>query len=521
MNALSDAVSQTHFSPLDWAIVLVYLLGSLAIGWIGRKYIHTMTDYIGAGRAIGPRLGIATMTGTELGLITVMYSSQKGFTGGFAAFHIAVLAGIVALFVGLTGFIVTRLRAMKVLTIPEFYERRFGKRVRVLGGIMLVFGGVLNMGLFLKVGAKFIVGVTGLSSQGWALPAIMIFLLVLVLTYTVMGGMVSVVVTDYIQFVVLSIGLLLTTALAISSLGWNQIIEVWQTERGPAGFDPLAEGSGFGPTYVVWMLFLGLVNCAIWPTAIARALIMKDTRAVKTQFRWSALSFTVRFIIPYFWGIAAFAYIMTQAPDLKEAFFPAEGEGADNLFAMPIFLGRLLPIGVLGLVTAAMIAAFMSTHDSYLLCWSSVITQDIVAPLRKKPLSNRGRLSLTRWLIVAIGLYILYWGIVYQGEDDIWDYMAVSGAIYFSGAFALLVGGLYWKKASSVGALLALLAGLTALLGLDVVRGWIFGDGLAGTPLEGWAGAEYGLLSIAMTTIMMVVGSLVFPDRQSENSVEA
>ncbi|MAE65395.1 MAG: hypothetical protein CMJ18_14075, partial [Phycisphaeraceae bacterium] len=196
-------LQQTNFTPFDWIIVGVYLLVSVVIGVLARKYIANMADYVTAGRAIGTALGVATMTGTELGLITVMYSAQKGFVGGFAAFHIAVVAGIVTFVVGISGFFVYRLREMEVLTIPEFYERRFGRPTRIIGGIMLAFGGILNMGLFLKVGSMFIVGITGMSSEGAALPIVMTVLLVLVLIYTVLGGMISVVITDYIQFVVL------------------------------------------------------------------------------------------------------------------------------------------------------------------------------------------------------------------------------------------------------------------------------------------------------------------------------
>ena len=171
-----------------------------------RKYIANMADYVVAGRGIPTALGIATMTGTEMGLITVMYSAQKGFVGGFAAFHIAVLSGIVAFLVGITGFIVCKLREMNVMTIPEFYGKRFGPRTRILGGIMLVLGGVLNMGLFLKIGSMFLVGITGLTPGGKALTTVMVILLILVLIYTVLGGMVSVVITDYVQFVILSFG---------------------------------------------------------------------------------------------------------------------------------------------------------------------------------------------------------------------------------------------------------------------------------------------------------------------------
>ena len=248
----------------DWCIVVMYLTVSLGIGLYVRKYATTMTSYIAAGRGVGVWLGVATMSGTEMGLITVMYNAEKGFKGGFAAFHIGVLAGLVTLGVGLSGFIVGPLREQGVLTIPEYYERRFGRKTRILGGIVLALGGILNMGLFLKVGSMFIVGVTGLSHTGWALPLVMTTLLTLVLVYTVLGGMISVVVTDYVQFVVLSCGMLLATGLAIYQLGWNNIFDEVQAQMGIGGFDPLAS-SAFGTEYVAWQAVLGLVGCAVWP----------------------------------------------------------------------------------------------------------------------------------------------------------------------------------------------------------------------------------------------------------------
>jgi len=121
---------------------------------------------------------------------------------------------VVTLIVGLTGFIVVPLRRMNVMTIPEFYEKRFGRGVRILGGIILAFSGILNMGMFLKAGSIFVMGITGLTSDVH-LKIIMSVLLGMVLLYTTLGGMVSVVVLDYIQFVVLSLSLLTTSLLSI------------------------------------------------------------------------------------------------------------------------------------------------------------------------------------------------------------------------------------------------------------------------------------------------------------------
>ena len=112
---------------------------------------------------MGVYLGIATMTGTELGLITVMYSCPERIHRRFCRIPHRVDRGVVTFCRRATGFIVFRLREMGVMTIPEFYERRFDRKTRILGGIMMALGGILNMGLFLKVGSMFIVGVTGMT----------------------------------------------------------------------------------------------------------------------------------------------------------------------------------------------------------------------------------------------------------------------------------------------------------------------------------------------------------------------
>ncbi len=539
-----EALQKTNFTTVDWVIVICYPMISVVIGLVVRKYIKNMKDFVTAGQGLGTCLGIATLTGTELGLITVMYSAQKGFSGGFAAFHIALAAGIVTFFVGVTGFLIFRLRSMGVLTIPSFYRRRFGRKTQILGGIMMAFAGILNMGLFLMVGAMFLVGITGLTHP-FALQMVMAFLILLVLLYTCLGGMLSVVLADYVQFVVLSIGLVLTTVLAIAKIGWSEIFNGVYEIKGAAGFDPTIAESGFGVEYILWMCCLGLIGCAVWPTSVARALAADSPQTVKKQFTWASLSYMIRFLVPYFWGICALVYVTTQSDELARLFISQDGAEPilDNLYAMPVFLGRLLPPIVIGIISAGMIAAFMSTHDSYLLCWSSVLTEDVIAPMCNDNLTPKTRILLTRGFIVVIGIYVFCWGLVYDGNDDIWDYMAVTGAIYFSGAFALLAGGLYWKRASSTGAVLALLAGGTAVLGLSPVQAGVgmvlteiaaLSDGLHSMCLMlpgvmestsypntldlEISSARVGLFSVGATFAMMIVGSLLFPDRNRRST---
>jgi len=506
----------TNFAVLDWCIVIGYLVAVVSIGVYIRKYVASATDFMVAGRGLKTFLAIATMIGTELGLVTVMYSSQKGFTGGFAAFHIAFAAAIVTLFVGLSGFIVVPLRRLNVMTIPEFYEKRFGRDVRILGGIILAFSGILNMGLFLKAGSLFVMGITGMASEVH-LKIVMTVLLCMVLLYTTLGGMVSVVILDYIQFVVLAFGLVFASILSIRYLGWNNIVDTVTMEMGESGFNPFHE-AGFGWSYVLWMFFMGLVSCAVWQTAVIRACSAKDTATVRRMYTLSSVGFLIRFLIPYFFGICALVFI-ANTPSLRDVFLSAEGKANSDLSlrAMPFYLSQILPTGIIGIITAGMLAAFMSTHDSYLLCWSSVLTQDVVAPWFRKDLSSKARLLLTRVFIVAIGIFILVWGLWYPLKQDLWDYMAISGAIYSIGGFTLLAFGLYWKRASRTGAYLALLTGFLALIGLSKVQE-LCAPMLA--PIKTRFGIEgdissaaIGLLVLGLAIVLMVVGSLLFPDR--------
>ncbi|MHC4442775.1 MAG: sodium:solute symporter family protein [Planctomycetota bacterium] len=511
MNQLIDL--GTNFSGFDWAIIVVYLVVTVCIGLYANRYVENMTDYIVAGRSLNSFLGIATMLGSEIGLVTVMYSAQKGFTGGFAAFHIGLLAGLVALIVGVTGFLVVPLRRLKVMTIPEFYELRFGTGVRVVGGLILALTGILNMGVFLKAGAIFLTGLTGITDPN-AVNIIMTVMIVLVLAYTILGGMLSVVITDYLQFVVLSFGLLLTCVLAVSHIGWSNIVETVKTVHGEAGFNPF-DGEGFGPSYVLQMaLTAGLVSCAVWPTSVMRACAVKDTGVVRKLYMWSSIGFMTRFIIPQFLGICALAYLWS-IPAASNLLFTSQGAVVDNanltLQAMPVFLSKILPVGIIGLIGAGMLAAFMSTHDSYLLCWASVLVEDVANPVMGKKLSNRARIGLARLFIFLIGVFLLVWSLWYPLGQDMWDYLAVTAAIYFTGAIALLVGGLYWKRASRMGAYLALATGSLAILGLGPIRELLH---LTQDDL----GIEYNeshivLAITALALVMMVAGSLLFPDR--------
>jgi len=499
-------VFSTNFATVDWIIVMVYICIPVVIGVIVRKYVRQLSDFIVAGRSLRLFVAIATLTGTELGLVTVMYNAELGFKHGFSAFHVGIIETVCILAIGLTGFIVYKLRELRVMTIPEFYEIRFGRNVRIIGGFLLATGGILNMGLFLQAGARFMMGVTGYSNPA-GLKLFMSVMLIMVLVYTVLGGMVSVVLNDFLQFIVLSIGMLIGSYFAITKIGWGNLFKAPETVDQASWFNPVAEGSGFGSIYVIFMVVLTFSAGALWQSGTLRALAAKSPKVAKQLFAWGSISYLARRVIPMLWGICAFVFI-SQTPKLLSAF---QGPDAINSqFGMPIFIAKILPSGFIGLIAAGMFAAFMSTHDSYLLSWSSVITQDIVAPFKKGQLSDKSRMLITRISIVCIGIFLLIWGLWFEAPVSLWNYMAVTGTIYLAGAFTVVTAGLYWKKASKTGAMIALFAGLLALGGI--------GPWTRGENVPFYASDKFiGLITFVIAILGMIIGSLLFPDKEKQS----
>ena len=116
---------------------------------------------------------------------------------------------------------------------------------------------------------------------------------------------------------------------------------------------------------------------------------------------------------------------------------------------MPVFLSTSVPVGLMGLLVAAMLAADMSTDSSYMLTWGGVIYNDLLAPFRKTPWSERRGLRWNRAIVALIGLFLLVYGLWYPLEGDIWTYLIVTGTIYLSSMSTLLIACCYWKRANS------------------------------------------------------------------------
>lgn len=434
----------------DGAIVGLYLLGTMVAGVAVRRYVGRVEHFLLAGREVDVHLGIASLAATEFGIVTCMYTAQNGHLYGFAGAVPGILQAAAMLVVGLTGFGVGPLREAGVTTLPELLERRFGPRVRWAAGVVIVLGGLLNMGVFLRTGGEFLLQVTGAGSaagQGWLaehlLEVAMTALLLLVAVYTVLGGMLSVLVTDFLQFVVMSAGLLIVTGLILGQVGWGALVDAVAANRGAGGFNPFANPA-MGWPYVLFNACLQLAAVLTWQTALQRVLAARDARTGRRIYTGTSFFFAARFLIPGLWGIAALAVL---------------GPQADSLHAMPRLLAAVVPAGLMGLLVAAMLAADMSTDSSYMLTWGGVIWNDILRPLHRGLWGERRGLRWNRAIVAGIGVFLLFYGLWYPLKGDLWTYLGVTGTIYLASMSVLLIACCYWRGANATGAAAAIVTG--------------------------------------------------------------
>ncbi len=474
---------------IDGGIVLIYLVASIGLGLAMRKYVRNVSDFLLAGRKVDLYLGIASLAATEFGIATCMSNAQLGYKYGLAGITPGLALTFAMLVVGLTGFCIKPLRDHAVITVPELFEKKFGKKVRWASGVVIVLGGLLNMGVFLRQAGDFLAIVCGFDPA--YLEAIMTAVLLGIALYTILGGMLSVLITDYLQFVVMSIGLIAVVFLLLATFGWNPLLESAQRELGDGAFNPFVHGQ-YGWDRVVLDLLVAFASILTWQTMIARVLAAKDTRTGQRIYVGTSPFFLVRFVVPAILGLTAL-----------HLFGAGAFTGAGSALAMPTMIAQVVPIGLIGLLAAAMLAADMSTNSSYMLAWSSVIYNDIMEPIHQNKWSEKRGLYWNRLLIAGIGAFLLLYGLWYPLKGDLWVYLQITGTIYLASMTTILIAASYWKAANNWGAIAAIIVGSiipTAFLimqQLESTQHWT----------EAVGPYKTGIATYLLTGLAMVVGS--------------
>lgn len=446
---------------LDIFVVLLYAAGMLALGWYGMRRAKTRDDYLVAGRNLGPGFYLGTMAATVLGGASTIGTVRLGYVHGISGFW---LCGAIGLgIVGLSLFLAKPLLKLKIYTVTQVLERRYNPAARQSSAvIMLVYA--------LMIGATSTIAIGTVMQVLFGLPfwvAILVGGGVVVL-YSTIGGMWSLTLTDIVQFLIMTVGLVfLLMPMSIADAGgWNALVEKLPARY----FDFTAIGWDTIVTYFLIYFFGIFIGQDIWQ----RVFTARSEGVAKVAGTAAGLYCVLYGLAGALIGMAAKVLL----PDL---------ENVNNAFASVV--EHSLPNGIRGLVIAAALAALMSTASAGLLAASTTITQDLLPLLRGGRTSGNGDVHENRIATLLLGVVMLGIALV---VSDVISALTVAYNLLVGGMLVPLIGAIYWKRATTAGAI----ASMT--LGFLTVLGFMFKDGLdANTPI-------YYSLAVALVSFVVI-----------------
>lgn len=439
----------------DLAIVGIYLVAMVAVGVYSVKRIKNTGDYFVAGRSFGPMVLMATVCATIIGGSGLMGRAGVAYSSGFKAILTAIpyLLGMF-IFSGISGRISKIGMKYNITSIPELFEKRFGKTAKVLLAGLIAFtmmGTVASQVTATATIINMLGNDIGLSYEVGALIATIVFMV-----YTATSGLFGVVYTDVLQFymLLLFVYILIPVASLLHVGGFGNFV----ANLDPALVKPYIDGNILGD--IVTYLVFTMAGAEMWQ----RAFAAKDCKAAKKGMFLGTSVYGVTIILVFFMGIVAHQIVGSDVLALY---------GSTDA-VVPALAIKVLPVGLTGLALAGMLSVIMSTADSYLLVSVQSVVRDIVGTFIPN-MKEQTEIKLSRIfsIILPIGALIiaLYIKNAYNILMFAWSFYAASCGIP---AFAAL----YWKKATKQGILSAMAAGFTVCIGWKLM-GQPFGLGAA------------------------------------------
>jgi SSS family solute:Na+ symporter len=423
--------------------VVLYLLGTLGLGvWAGTRIKNT-SDFAVAGRSLPLIMVVTTTFATWFGAETVMGIPARFVQGGLnSVVEDPFGAGMCLILVGM--FFAAKLYKMNLLTIGDYYRQRYGKGIEVFCSVAIILsylGWVAAQ--ITALGLVFSVLTQGAMSE----TAGMVVGTLAVLVYVVVGGFLAVALTDFIQMIVLVIGL--------------SIIAVFSAElAGGAGqvFDMAAKADLWRflppPTFTDIAVFLGAAVTMMFGSipqqdVFQRVMSAKNAPTARAGAMIGGASYIMFAFVPMFIVACAVIVMGQGALDMAKD---------DYQRLLPTFVLTKMPLVMQILFFGALLSAIKSTSSATLLAPSTSFVENILRNLRPD-MSDRQRLFAMRCTIVVFATLVLGYAIAMKGTS-IYELVSAAYQVTLVGAFVPLVMGLYWKRATTQGAIASLAAGI-------------------------------------------------------------
>lgn len=449
------------------AFIVLYLLISIGIGLYAATRVKNTADYAVAGRSLPLIMVVTTTFATWFGSETVLGIPAIFVEGGLKeTVEDPFGASLCLVFVGM--FFAAKLYRMNLLTIGDFYRARYGRGIELFTSavIMISYLGwvaaqITALGLVFNL----------MSSGAVSIPMGMVIGILVVLGYTVFGGMWSVALTDFVQMTIIVVGLALIAYFVSDMAGGVQTVMAHASERDLFRFWPEATFSG-------WLFWISaaitlMIGSIPQQDVFQRVMSARNERTAVRGPIIGGLSYLAFAFVPMFIGLAAFVVM----PDMANAFLQDDGaNGAQRI--LPTLVMQTMPLWLQVMFFGALLSAIMSTASATLLAPSTTFVENILKNFM--PLSDRNELRAMRVALVVFAAAVLGYALATEGTPI---YEQVSAAYQFPvvGAFWPLVCGLYWRRSTTQGATASIVLGMSTWLLLKYTpAGEVFPEVLGG-----------------------------------------
>ncbi len=461
---------------IDWGIVISILVVMISGVILSKTHMKSVVDFLSAGRTAGRYLVSVAQGIAGLGAITIIANFEMNYVAGFALAWWGLSMGVVVLAIAVSGFVAYRFRQTRCMTMPQFFEMRYSKNFRIFTGMLAFISGIINFGIFPAVGARFFIYFCGFPNhfslggvEISTFVVVMITLLSISLYFVFSGGQIAVIITDFIQGLFVNFVFVIVVFLFFSTFSFDHVYEALQTAPVNASMiNPFntSAAKDFNIWYHLIAVFGVIYVVLSWQGTQAYNSSAKSAHEAKmggVLSGWRGFPQTLLFLfIPICaYTVMHHADFSAQATAVNNVLATIDDTVLQNQLKVPLVMKEFLPRGLMGAFTAVMLAAFISTHDSYLHSWGSIFIQDVLLPLRKKSLTPEQHIRYLRLAIIGVAIFIFFFSLLFQQQEYILMFLAVTGAIFAGGSGSVIIGGIYWKRGTTAAAWVAMITGST------------------------------------------------------------
>jgi SSS family solute:Na+ symporter len=455
-------------SAVDLAIIVIYFIAVLGIGFYLKGQAHTGEDFFLAGREMTAWIAGLSFLSANLGSLELMGWAAAAYQYGILATHWYWIGAIPAmLFLGVV--MMPFYYISKTHSVPGYLQLRYGEGSRGLAAVSFAFMTVLMSGINMYSMALVMKVVLG-----WDINFSIWVSSLTVAIYVALGGLRSAIFNEVLQFVLIWLGALLIPILGlIESGGWGGLQARIAQNLGGSSYTHLWATLGSftdNPMGIHWTgIVLGLgwvISFGYWTTdflVVQRVLAAKDLRSAEmAPIIGAAFKMMVPFIVilPGLLGLAVLPMKLVPEADAVTSGAHSYNE------VLPIMLARYCGPGLLGLGITALVAGFMSGMAGNVSAFATVWTYDLYRAYMKKDATDAHYVSMGRWCTIIGVLVSIGTAYLVMQFRSIMDYVQALFSFFIAPLFGTVLLGMLWKRATPAGGFWGLLSGTLSSIGM-------------------------------------------------------